>query len=130
MIGINRMACAVLIATALAFVAEWCGFDVVADFVAVSRFDAPIWAVFLLALAYGQWRLSGSSCDKCRLWGHFVLQLSGLVLLLLGLTFVAAYPPFSHLMAFFPMFGLYLIFAGRRLSDAARAALMGKGRDE
>lgn len=116
----------VLFAAAAAFAAETLGYDVLNHFATVSRYDAPAWALVLIGLAVVQlWLLRCSGCLKCRVWGDFVLQLSGLVLLMIGTAFVAAYPPFSLFMGVFPMLGLLFIFTGRICGNRTRSQLRG-----
>lgn len=119
--------CFVLFAAAAAFAAESWGFDVLADFAVIGRYDAAVWAVMLMALSLLQVALLGASaCLKCRVWGDFVLQLSGLALLIIGTAFAAEYPPFSWMMGVCPILGLVFIFAGRVLGDKTRGQLRGQ----
>lgn len=71
-----------------------------------------------------------SDCLKCRTWGDLLLQLSGLVLLIIGLMFIAAYPPFSWLMGAFPILGMLFVLVGRILGNESRRLLAGKEHDE
>lgn len=120
----------VLLGAAGAFAAESLGYDVLDNFAAISRYDAPVWAMVLIGLAVLQlWLLRCSDCLKCRVWGDFVLQLSGLVLLIIGMAFVAVYPPFSWLMGLFPVLGLLFLFAGRYWGEQTRRQLKGGKHD-
>ena len=121
----------ILTAVAAAFVADGQGVDVLDNFVAVSGYDAYGWAALLLVLAAGQAvLLRCSGCLKCRTWGDLLLQLSGLVLLIIGLMFIAAYPPFSWLMGAFPILGMLFVLVGRILGNESRRLLAGKEHDE
>lgn len=121
----------ILTAVAAAFVADGQGVDVLDNFIAVSGYDAYGWAALLLVLAAGQAvLLRCSGCLKCRTWGDLLLQLSGLVLLIIGLMFIAAYPPFSWLMGAFPILGMLFVLVGRILGNESRRLLAGKEHDE
>lgn len=121
----------ILTAVATAFVADGHGVDVLDNFIAVSGYDAYGWAALLLVLAAGQAALLRcSDCLKCRTWGDLLLQLSGLVLLIIGLMFIAAYPPFSWLMGAFPILGMLFVLVGRILGNESRSLLAGKEHDE
>ena len=121
----------ILTAVAAAFVADGQGVDVLDNFIAVSGYDAYGWAALLLVLAAGQAvLLRCSGCLKCRTWGDLLLQLSGLVLLIIGLMFIAAYPPFSWLMGAFPILGMLFVLVGRILGNESRSLLAGKEHDE
>ena len=110
----------ILTAVAAAFVADGQGVDVLDNFIAVSGYDAYGWAALLRC----------SECLKCRTWGDVLLQLSGLVLLVIGLMFIAAYPPFSWLMGVFPILGMLFVLVGRILGNESRRLLAGKEHDE
>ena len=121
----------ILTAVAAAFVADGQGVDVLDNFIAVSGYDAYGWAALLLVLAAVQMALLRcSNCLKCRTWGDVLLQLSGLVLLVIGLMFIAAYPPFSWLMGVFPILGMLFVLVGRILGNESRKLLCRKGHDE
>ena len=121
----------ILTAVAAAFVADGQGVDVLDNFIAVSGYDAYGWAALLLVLAAVQMALLRcSECLKCRTGGDVLLQLSGLVLLVIGLMFIAAYPPFSWLMGVFPILGMLFVLVGRILGNESRKLLCRKGNDE
>lgn len=114
----------ILYSVSAAFAAESYGIDALDNFAAVSPYDGCAWAALFLALATVQvWLLRCSECLKCRAWGDFLLQISGLCLLLIGFAFIAAYPPFSWFMGVFPILGMLFVFAGRMFGNNSRFRL-------
>lgn len=65
-------------------------------------------------------------CHKCRLWSDFLLQLTGLALVMFAGVFGVLYPPFTWAMGVFPILGLSYIVAGRLFSQHTRYCLRSK----
>lgn len=118
----------ILLAAAAAFAAESCGYDVLDNYKSISHYDSHAWTTVLITLSVAQmWLLRcAHGCLKCRVWSDFILQISGLVLLIIGLAFIAVFPPFSWFMGVFPILGVVFIVAGRSFSKQSRRLLRGK----
>ena len=114
----------VLLMAAAAFAGEGLGFDTLDNFAVITQYDAWGWTVLLVLLAASQAVMQRfHHCTKCRLWSDFLLQVSGLVLLIIGMAFVAEYPPFSWFMGVFPIVGVLFVLIGRTLSRKSREKL-------
>lgn len=122
--------CFVLILAAAAMAAEGLGHDVLDNFKSLSRYDPHGWAAVLFALAMAQMLLlyRARDCLKWRVWSDFVLQLSGLALLIIGGAAIAVYPPMSWMMGVFPMAGMLFAFSGSVWAKRTRKQL--RGNDE
>lgn len=59
-------------------------------------------------------------CYRCRMVADLVLQLSGMLLLLMGWAFFTKYPPANIPMFFYPAWGIGMIVAGRHMGKRSR----------
>lgn len=94
------------------------------DFHQITPYDTCLWVISLVAVAMVQlaFAVSGkfSGCLKCRIWGAWWLQVSGVALVAVGGVFIAEYPPYNHLMSFFTIMGFLIACAGLSLNARAR----------
>lgn len=102
--------------------------DGLPPYVTITPYAKYIWAVVLVFTALLQAVLTVANnkrkCLKCKVWGYFLLQLSGLLFLILSSIFGATYPPFSWAMGVFPVVGIAFILAGRTYSQETRDKIM------
>lgn len=94
------------------------------DFHQTTPYDTWLWAMTLTILAVAQLTFAAvgksSGCLKCRIWGAWWLQVSGVALVAVGGVFIAEYPPYNHLMSFFTIAGFLIACAGLSLNARAR----------
>lgn len=102
--------------------------DGLPPYVMITPYAKYIWAAILVFTAFLQAGLTIANnkhkCLKCKVWGYFLLQLSGLLFLILSSIFGATYPPFSWAMGVFPVVGIAFILAGRTYSQETRDKIM------
>lgn len=110
-----------LLITAASFLLDYYQIIDLPDFRKTTEYDSFAWVGALSALAIAQLvllRCSGSL--KCRIWGAFLLQISGVALVAVGGVFIAEYPPFNHLMTFYTVGGLVIGWHGIGINKRAR----------
>ena len=98
--------------------------NILPNYFEFSQFDW--WAWLAVLASFGVSNIIGIllvDCFKARLIFDLVLQISGLILLVIGWAFIAKYPPFSHLMLFYPAWGIGIIIAGRHMGKRSRKRL-------
>ena len=64
--------------------------------------------------------LINNKCIKCKLLSDLMLQLSGLLILLMGWVFLARYPPLNGFMIAYPLWGVLIVLAGRYMGKRNR----------
>ena len=113
-----------LLALSAAFGLEQASGGVLPGWHQISPYDASAWSVLLFASAFGQLVfLYCADCLKCRIWGDFILQAGGLLLIVLSGAFMARYPPLTWPMGALPVAGLLFLFAGRIYGRESRRKL-------
>lgn len=95
------------------------------DFVAMNehQLHAVMFTLFFQIFLHLLFLFARSDCQKIAVWHSWLLGFSGFSMGAVGGGFIAHYPPFSLLMAFFPVLGFLIAFAGLDINKRARFEL-------
>lgn len=89
-----------------------------------SKYDWWVWLFVLITFAtsnlIGLWFVD---YFKARIACDLILQLSGFILVIIGMAFIAHYPPLNWLMFFYTIWGMFAIIAGRHMGKRSRKRL-------
>lgn len=101
--------------------ARYIGGDLMPNFYHFSKHDWWFWFwANVLGVIINIALLINNKCIKCRLLSDLMLQLSGLLILLMGWAFLAKYPPLNGFMIAYPIWGILIIVAGRHMGKRNR----------
>ena len=102
------------------------GTHIIPEYFHFTSWDFQFWLVMLVLSAILQLTmLLNVKCVKCRLISDLMLQLSGLLLLIIGWAFIAKYPPLHILMIIYPTWGMAMVILGRHMGKRSRKRCYG-----
>ena len=98
--------------------------EVLPDYFQFTNYDWWLWVIILTSIGTANIvMLFFVDCYKCRVFADLLLQVSGVLLLIIGWAFISQYPPLNSLMVVYPVWGIAMIVAGRHMGKRTRGIL-------
>ena len=95
--------------------------DILPDYFQFTNYDWWVWVIILTSIGTSNLiMLFFVNCYKCRVFSDLLLQISGILLLIIGWAFIAQYPPLNALMVIYPTWGIGMVVAGRHMGKRTR----------
>ena len=102
------------------------GSDILPDYFQFTNTSWWVWAIILTIVGTSNLiMLLFVNCCKCRVFSDVLLQISGILLLIIGWVFIAHYPPLNALMVIYPIWGIGMVVAGRHMGKRTREEIKG-----
>lgn len=99
---------------------------VLPDYFQFTNYDWWLWVIILTSVGTSNLiMLFFINCYKSRVFSDLLLQISGILLLIIGWAFIAQYPPLNALMIIYPTWGVAMVIAGRHMGKRTRQKIKG-----
>ena len=93
--------------------------DILPDYFQFTNYDWWVWVIILTSIGASN-LIMLFFVNKCRVFSDLLLQISGILLLIIGWAFIAHYPPLNVLMVIYPTWGIGMVVAGRHMGKRTR----------
>ena len=93
--------------------------DILPDYFQFTNYDWWVWVIILTSIGTSN-LIMLFFVNKCRVFSDLLLQISGILLLIIGWAFIAHYPPLNVLMVIYPTWGIGMVVAGRHIGKRTR----------
>ena len=93
--------------------------DILPDYFQFTNYDWWVWVIILTSIGTSN-LIMLFFVNKCRVFSDLLLQISGILLLIIGWAFIAHYPPLNVLMVIYPTWGIGMVVAGRHMGKRTR----------
>ena len=93
--------------------------DILPDYFQFTNYDWWVWVIILTSIGASN-LIMLFFVNKCRVFSNLLLQISGILLLIIGWAFIAHYPPLNVLMVIYQTWGIGMVVAGRHMGKRTR----------